>query len=106
MRLVRQTRLSIGGPASATNRAGGALVGPEGDFDDMVRLAEELLADAKAFKDLDGATLHAVRLAHLHGAVAALEDVALEPAAGKPGRGAEAGRATAADDDVGSGHLA
>jgi hypothetical protein len=66
----------------------------------MVRLLEQVLGNAKAVKDLDGARLHAIGLADLERAVAALEDLVVDAEAGEPYCGTQPGRAAAADEDV------
>jgi hypothetical protein len=66
----------------------------------MIRLLEQVLGDAEAVKDFDRPGLHAVGLADLERAVAALEDPVVDAEAGEPDGGAQAGRATAADQHV------
>lgn len=75
---------------------------PERDLHDMEGFLHELAADAEAVKDLDGPGLDAVGFANSERTRALLEDLEVDPVAGQPGSGAEASRATAANQDVGS----
>lgn len=75
--------------------------GPKRNLQHVVRLAEHVLGQPKTVKDLDGARLHAVGLADLERAGAALEDDKGDAEAGEPDGGAEAGGAGADDEDGG-----
>lgn len=73
--------------------------GPKRNLQHVVRLAQHVLGQPKTVKDLDGARLHAVGLADLERAGAALEDDKGDAEAGEPDGGAEAGGAGADDED-------
>lgn len=100
MRLVTNPLLQIRRvPLPADPRL--LLPGPKRNLQHVVRLAEHVLGQPETVKDLDGARLHAVGLADLEWAGAALEDDKGDAEAGKPDGGAEAGGAGADDEDGG-----
>jgi hypothetical protein len=73
---------------------------PEGDLEHMIGFLEQVLGNAETVKDLDGPRLHAVGLANLERAIAALENLVVDAEASEPYCGAQPSRAAAADEDV------
>lgn len=101
VRLVADFRLLVGRILCPLDPLGPVLrLGPKRNLEHMVRLLEQVLGDAKAVKDLDRPRLHAVGLANLERAVAALKHLVADAETGQPDGRTEARRPAAADEDV------